>query len=194
MAEGVSLADCAALLAHGMAATSPILLQKHLAKGDSLDCVRREFMSELVRADRRWRSYAERKFLRFDISEARAMPLIWVSRLGNGVWQSVVAERIGIRAATLAQLLTQLEAANLIERRNDPRDQRAKALWLTDEGTALVAKLEEVLAELRSEVLADFEPHELETAIKILRKITVSKNKAKKNLFAANTRFAGTTR
>lgn len=139
--------------------------------------MRQDLVSELVRADRRWRSYAERKFLRFDISEARAMTLIWVLRLGNGVWQTTVAKSIGIRAATLAQLITQLEAAKLIERRGDPTDQRAKALWLTDEGSALACRLEELLNELRTDVLADFEISDLEAAIRVLRGISASKLK-----------------
>ncbi|MFD9900802.1 MarR family winged helix-turn-helix transcriptional regulator [Mesorhizobium sp. NPDC059025] len=124
--------------------------------------------------------------MRHDISEARAMPLIWVSRLGNGVWQSEVANSIGIRAATLADMITQLEAAKLIERREDPKDQRAKALWLTEEGTALAAKLEDVLCELHEDILSDFDISELEIATKILRRISMRQPKS--NRFFANRR------
>ncbi|WP_379066702.1 MarR family winged helix-turn-helix transcriptional regulator [Mesorhizobium sp. UC22_110] len=124
--------------------------------------------------------------MRHDISEARAMPLIWVSRLGNGVWQSEVANSIGIRAATLADMITQLEAAKLIERREDPKDQRAKALWLTEEGTALAAKLEDVLCELHEDILSDFDVSELEIATKILRRISMRQPKS--NRFFANRR------
>lgn len=145
---------------------------------------RRDLVSELVRADRRWRSHAERKFMRHDISEARAMPLIWVSRLGNGVWQSEVANSIGIRAATLADMITQLEAAKLIERREDPKDQRAKALWLTEEGTTLAAKLEEMLSELHEDILSEFDTAELEIATKILRRISMRQPKS--NRFLTN--------
>lgn len=124
--------------------------------------------------------------MRHDISEARAMPLIWVSRLGNGVWQSEVANSIGIRAATLADMITQLEAAKLIERREDPKDQRAKALWLTEEGTALAAKLEDMLCELHEDILSDFDVSELEIATKILRRISMRQPKS--NRFFANRR------
>jgi MarR family transcriptional regulator for hemolysin len=142
-----------------------------------LENVHRDLVSELIRADRRWRFHAERKFLRLDISEARAMPLVWVSRLGNGVWQSTVAKSIGIRAATLTEMVTQLEAAKLIERREDPRDQRAKALWLTEEGAALAAKLEELLSELHSDIFAEFDVGDLEVATKVLRGISEEKRK-----------------
>ncbi len=114
------------------------------------------------------------------------MPLIWVSRLGNGVWQSEVANSIGIRAATLADMITQLEAAKLIERREDPKDQRAKALWLTEEGTALAAKLEDMLCELHEDILSDFDVSELEIATKILRRISMRQPKS--NRFFANRR------
>lgn len=145
---------------------------------------RRDLVSELVRADRCWRSHAERKFLRLDISEARAMPLIWVSRLGNGAWQSEVAKSIGIRPATLVDVITQLEAAKLIERREDPKDQRAKALWLTEEGAALAAKLEELLGELHDDILSEFDASELEIATKILRRISMRQPKS--NRFLVN--------
>ena len=122
--------------------------------------------------------------MRHDISEARAMPLIWVSRLGHGVWQSEVANSIGIRAATLADMITQLEAAKLIERREDPKDQRAKALWLTEEGTTLAAKLEEMLSELHEDILSEFDTAELEIATKILRRISMRQPKS--NRFLTN--------
>lgn len=143
---------------------------------------RRDLVSELARADRCWRSHAERKFLRLDISEARAMPLVWVSRLGNGVWQSEVANSIGIRAATLADMINLLEAARLIERREDPKDQRAKALWLTEEGAALAAKLEDMLSELHDDILSEFDASELEIATKILRRISMREAKSSRFL------------
>lgn len=131
----------------------------------------RDLVSELVRADRSWRSHAERKFLRLDISEARAMPLVWIARLGNGVWQSEVARSIGIRLATLVETLSQLEAARLIERRQDPADQRARALWLTEKGAAMAVKLEALLGELNNDFLSEFDASELEVATKVLRRI-----------------------
>lgn len=112
------------------------------------------------------------------------MPLIWVSRLGNGAWQSEVAKSIGIRPATLVDVITQLEAAKLIERREDPKDQRAKALWLTEEGAALAAKLEELLGELHDDILSEFDASELEIATKILRRISMRQPKS--NRFLVN--------
>lgn len=110
------------------------------------------------------------------------MPLVWVSRLGNGVWQSEVANSIGIRAATLADMINLLEAARLIERREDPKDQRAKALWLTEEGAALAAKLEDMLSELHDDILSEFDASELEIATKILRRISMREAKCSRFL------------
>ena len=151
-----------------------------------IESMRREMTAELVRAGRRWRSTAERTFSSLEISEPRAAPLIWIGRLGGGVWQSTVAKEIGIRAPTLAQLVSQLEASGLIERRDDAEDRRAKALWLTEDGAVLAEKLEQALNELRAEILSSFEPAEITTALEVLRAFGAKASKRKARRFGSN--------
>ncbi|MDX8470266.1 MarR family transcriptional regulator [Mesorhizobium sp. VK23B] len=142
-----------------------------------IEALHRELIAELIRADRRWRSIAEHAFLPLDISEPRAAPLLWIGRLGGGVWQSTVANKIGIRAPTLAQLISQLEAQGLVERRSDASDGRAKTLWLTEQGAELVAKLEERLNGLRAEILAKFDPAEIATTLQVLKALGTKPSK-----------------
>ncbi|UVK41288.1 MarR family transcriptional regulator [Mesorhizobium sp. AR10] len=148
-----------------------------------IELVRREMTAELGRAGRRWRSTAERIFSPLEISAPRAAPLLSIGRLGGGVWQSTVANKIGIRASTLVQLVSQLEASGLIERRDDTEDRRAKSLWLTDDGAILVAKLEQILDELRAEILSSFEPAEIATALRVLRAFGAKASKGRARRF-----------
>lgn len=134
-----------------------------------IDCMRRELTSELQRASRRWRSIVDQRFLPLKLSIPRVAPLIWIGRLGGGVNQSAVAKSIGIRASTLAELLSQLESDKLIERHDDPKDRRAKTLWLTDEATLLVADLERRLGDLRAATMANIDADDIATTLKVLR-------------------------
>lgn len=144
---------------------------------NEIDIMRREITAELQRASRRWRFVVEQKFLPFNLSAPRAAPLIWIGRLGGGVKQSTVAASIGIRASTLVQLLSQLEADKYVERRDDPEDRRAKTLWLTDKGASLVAELEKRLGALRAIAMADIREDEIETALKVLHAFQIRRRK-----------------
>jgi MarR family transcriptional regulator for hemolysin len=133
-----------------------------------IDSMRQEVTAELQRASRRWHALVEQRFLPFKLSASRAAPLIWISRLGGGAKQSTVADRIGVRASTLALLLNQLEADKLIERHDDPEDRRAKTLWLSSEAALLVAELERRLDELCAVMMADISADEIATSLKVL--------------------------
>ena len=79
-----------------------------------------------------------------------------------------IGQQVQLDSSTLTPLLKRLEAAGLVRRSRDPKDERQVLVSLTDEGTALEAKaahipeciLEktgldiETLQRLRSEVLA----------------------------------------
>ncbi len=102
------------------------------------------------------------------ISEACAAPLVWISRLGNGVRQTALAERIGIESPSLVRLLDQLEALGLVVRKDDPSDRRAKGLWLTDAGVAMAARIETMLDEERALLLHDVSADDLKAALRVL--------------------------
>lgn len=101
------------------------------------------------------------------LSDAKAMPVLHVSRLGEGVRQGVLAEDMGLEGPSLVRLLDQLCAAGLMERRDDPADGRAKLLHLTDDGRAMVAIIEDALQQLRSRLLRGVSDADLEAAIRV---------------------------
>jgi len=124
-----------------------------------------------MQAGRQWRRLAQEALDAHGISEARAAPLVWVSRMGGGVRQVELASRIGIEGTSLVRLLDQLSAAGLVERRSDPEDRRAKTIWLTDEGERLAERVERVLVELRDRVLSDVKQSDVEAALRVFQAI-----------------------
>jgi MarR family transcriptional regulator for hemolysin len=97
------------------------------------------------------------------------MPLLQISRLGDGVRQVTVAQAVGLESPSLVRLLDQLCNAGFVIRTEDPSDRRAKALSLTDSGRELADAIEAELMHLRREVLKDIDRADLEAALRVLR-------------------------
>lgn len=113
----------------------------------------REFTSDMVQAARCWRRLTRAVMAQHGIGEAGAPPLLWIGRLGEGVRQNTLADRIGIEGASLVRVLDDLAAAGLVTREPDPSDRRANLLYLTDRGREVTAHVEIELQALRERVL-----------------------------------------
>lgn len=131
----------------------------------------REFTSELVVAGRLWRRMTRAVTARFAIGEAGAAPLLWIGRMGEGVRQNALAERIGIEGASLVRVLDELAAAGLVTRESDPSDRRANLLYLTDRGRQVTAEVEVELNELRERVFADLDTADIAAAQRVFAAI-----------------------
>ncbi|MDQ0473374.1 MarR family winged helix-turn-helix transcriptional regulator [Labrys wisconsinensis] len=134
-----------------------------------LDVLRFSLTSALPKVGRYWRRTARDLVLAHGISEACAMPLISIGRMGDGVRQVAVAEEIGVEGPSLVRLLDQLCASGLVERRDDAADRRAKTLWLTPEGRRITGEIERGLVVLRAQVLRDVARGDLEATLRVFR-------------------------
>ncbi len=123
----------------------------------------------MVAGARNWRRICQATLVSYGISEACAVPLLMIGRLGDGVHQVKVAQASGMESPSLVRLLDQLCSAGLVCRAEDQHDRRAKALSLTERGRALVQAVEVQLVRLRHEVLADLTPADLAVALRVLR-------------------------
>lgn len=103
------------------------------------------------------------------VSVTVAMPVLLVSRLGDGVSQQALAGRLGVHPAALVRTLDQAEEAGLLERRVVPGNRRQRGIYLLPEGQQLAVEMERVLRELRATLLADVPVTDLETAVRVLR-------------------------
>lgn len=128
----------------------------------------RKLTGAILRLTRIYRRAVDRTLAAHGLSEARALPVLHIARLGEGVRQGALAEELGIEGPSLVRLLDQLSAAGLVERRDDPRDRRAKTLHLTPEGRALAAVIERTLDDLRGGLLANISNEDLGAALRVL--------------------------
>jgi len=131
----------------------------------------REFTSELIVAGRQWKRLTRAVTARFAIGEAGAAPLLWIGRMGEGVRQNALAERVGIEGASLVRVLDELAAAGLVKREPDPTDRRANLLYLTDKGRQVTAEVEVELNELRTRVFADLDTADIAAAQRVFAAI-----------------------
>lgn len=121
----------------------------------------------LLGAARMWRRLADRVAKDHDLSEATAYPLILIDRLGGGLRQSTLAEAMGIEGPSLVRLLDQLCAGDLVVRREDATDRRAKTLHLTERGAALATQLGRDLDRLRAEVFGAVSAEDLAAGLRV---------------------------
>jgi DNA-binding MarR family transcriptional regulator len=62
----------------------------------------------------------------------------------DGRSQQAIAELMGINPTRMVFLTDELEKLGLVERRRNPADRRSHALYLTEAGTAMLARVQEV--------------------------------------------------
>ncbi|MBA1201517.1 winged helix DNA-binding protein [Pseudomonas capeferrum] len=134
----------------------------------SLDALQLNVSSGLVVAARHWRRICQTTLTHYGISEACAVPLLMIVRLGDGVHQVAVAQAAGMESPSLVRLLDQLCRAGFVCRSEDPLDRRAKALSLTAEGRALAESIEAKLVSLRREVLQGIDQADLEATLRVI--------------------------
>ncbi|MHC2002952.1 MarR family winged helix-turn-helix transcriptional regulator [Methylobacterium sp. CM6241] len=125
----------------------------------------------LILTGRQWRRVANTVTERHGISEAKALPLVMIARMGDAPRQNALAEAVGIEGPSLVRLLDQLEKAGLVVRTEDPSDRRAKVLSLTSEAKMVVAEIEVELAGLRAAMFADVSPADLEASLRVFRTV-----------------------
>ncbi|WP_095147334.1 MULTISPECIES: MarR family winged helix-turn-helix transcriptional regulator [unclassified Pseudomonas] len=125
--------------------------------------------SAMVVAARHWRKICQTTLVNYGITEACAVPLLMIGRLGEGVRQVTVAHAAGMESPSLVRLLDQLCHAGYVRRTEDALDRRAKCLSLTDTGRELVQAVETELVRLRREVLHGIDPADLEAALRVIR-------------------------
>lgn len=129
--------------------------------------VPRDFTASLVHAARLWRRLTRAVMAQHGVGEAAAPPLLWIGRLGEGVRQNALAERIGIEGASLVRVLDDLAAAGMVRREPDPSDRRANLLYLTPRGREVTATVEVDLQALRQRVLGHLGSADLAAAQRV---------------------------
>ncbi len=88
-----------------------------------------------------------------------------------GITSRQLCSTLGIQPPNLVGMVNALQKRELIERKPHPRDGRAMGLHLTASGQKLVQAAESTAAKLETEAASRLTPAEVNTLIRLLRKV-----------------------
>ena len=117
----------------------------------------REILFTISDVGRLLRTHADQKARRHGMTRAQWAVLLRLERR-EGLKQSDLAEDLDIQPITLTRLVDRLCDNDLIERRPDPNDRRAKRLYLTPAARPLLDRISVQVEELAETVLAGIDP------------------------------------
>ncbi|MBI1422390.1 MAG: MarR family transcriptional regulator [Gammaproteobacteria bacterium] len=120
---------------------------------------------------RSWRAKLDERLRPLGLSQSRWMVLLHLSKRGDGVVQKALAEWLGIEGPTLVRILDRMTEDGWIERRESPTDRRAKTVHLTEQSRAIIQQINKVALKLRSELLTDIPPEDIEVCMRVLQQI-----------------------
>lgn len=134
-----------------------------------LDQTLMQLTATLTHASRAYKAMADKVASQYSLSQATALPVLILGRLGqDGVRPGVLAEALGLEASSLVRVIDLLIENGLVERHEDPQDRRAKLLQLTADGKTRAAQMEEALIPFRRNLFAEFDQADIDTCLRVL--------------------------
>jgi len=129
------------------------------------------FGFQLGRLSRWWRSRLDEELKPLGLTQARWIVLVHLSRGGENMTQTELARFVEVEGPTLVRVLDALEEQDLIVRRPCDDDRRAKSILLTAKGRGLIARIDDVAAGLRRDLLAGIPTEELEQCLRLFAQV-----------------------
>lgn len=83
-------------------------------------------------------------------------PILFKLWKNDGCSQKEIAEKLGLKPATITVMLNRMEKAGWLERRSDPGDLRISRVFLTEKARAIRPKVEQKLQTIYEECFAGF--------------------------------------
>jgi MarR family transcriptional regulator for hemolysin len=130
-----------------------------------------DLVSGLVLAGRRWRTRLNEDMKAHQQTDARWGALYGLADSPDGVIQSELADRLGVKGPSLVKLLDALEAQGLVSRRAAAGDRRANQIVLEPRGRQVLAEVDEVASSLRAEMFGAFTDEELRITRSVLDRL-----------------------
>ena len=96
----------------------------------------------------------------------------------NGRSQQAIAELMGVNPTRMVFLTDELEKLGLVERRRNPADRRSHALYLTEAGTAMLARVLEVTRAHEAAITASLSGAERDQLTALLRRLAADQGLA----------------
>ena len=136
---------------------------------DSFDQTLMQLTATLTHASRAYKAMADKVASQYSLSQATALPVLILGRLGqDGVRPGVLADALGLEASSLVRVIDLLIENGLVERHEDPQDRRAKLLQLTADGQTRAAQMEEALMPFRRNLFAEFAQADIDACLRVL--------------------------
>ncbi|HBF49815.1 MAG TPA: MarR family transcriptional regulator [Massilia sp.] len=134
-----------------------------------LDQTLMQLTATLTHASRAYKAMADKVASQYSLSQATALPVLILGRLGqDGVRPGVLADALGLEASSLVRVIDLLIENGLVARHEDPQDRRAKLLQLTADGKTRAAQMEEALIPFRRNLFAEFDQADIDTCLRVL--------------------------
>ncbi|MDB5899447.1 MAG: transcriptional regulator, MarR family [Ramlibacter sp.] len=102
-------------------------------------------------------------------------PLQWAAlktaQARPGLDQSTLARDMALDTSTVAGVIDRLEARGLITRKPSLQDRRVRTVFITEEGSALMAQASPVVVDVQNWLMEPLEAHERAQFLATLRKL-----------------------
>ena len=116
------------------------------------------------------RIVADRMLKPLGITRSQWWLLAYLSRR-DGMTQTALARDLDLSRVAVGELVSRLEDACFVERRGDTADGRARRVFLTNQGSALIWEIRGKVEFVERETLAGIEDADLEATTRTLRTI-----------------------
>ena len=146
-------------------------MQSNLSSMSPATETRDRFASLIAVAARQWRRAVDLRLQKYGLTEATWLPLLHLARAEEPMRQKELAASLSLDNSSVVRILDGLQGLGLIERSEDADDRRAKAIVITGQGRELVAQVEDVSSQVRSETLAQIDDQSLAVATKVLQEV-----------------------
>ena len=100
--------------------------------------------------------------------------LLRILQANDGMSSRELADRMGIRPASLTEMLNRLEADGILTRQPDPADQRRNRIFIQEKGDALLKKMKAVRQMERERINHSLTLEEQEQFVALCEKLTKS--------------------
>jgi len=111
---------------------------------------------------RRWRRALDARLAEAGLTDTTWTPLIYLDETGGGINQQELAHLVGVDGSSLVRVIDILERHDLIVRRRDEADGRARLIHLTVKGKNRVAEIRRELSVAEAEMLVDLSDDEID--------------------------------
>lgn len=136
-----------------------------------------ELIDAMAKVNRRLRTVFDARVKQRGLTLARARTLLTLIEQ-EGLYQKELAEVLEIENATMVRLIDGLERQAFVERQAVAGDRRAKRIVMTKEGKELAQQVVDLAVEVRADLLEGISDDELNTALKVMHKMSDSMSKA----------------